>query len=148
MAAKSSKTPKKSKAKKEKERARILKQFGESSSDMIQKAALILEEEVAAGIVAAKEIERSMREEGDVRSAEFDDIVQRMRRDAHDVVDIIGTQVNQFRSSEFDDLANRFQKDAHEAVDLFINVLNVAPDIITRAVQNSNLTSTESQKEE
>jgi len=148
MAAKSSKTPKKSKAKKEKERARILKQFGESSSDMIQKAALILEEEVAAGIVAAKEIERSMREEGDVRSAEFDDIVQRMRRDAHDVVDIIGTQVNQFRSSEFDDLANRFQKDAHEAVDLFINVLNVAPDIITRAVQNSNLTNTESQKEE
>jgi len=133
--AKKKKVARKKDSERKKERSEILREFGKSTSDIIQKAASILEEEVAAGIVAAKEVERHMREDGDFRSDEFGDIMQRLRRDAHDMVNIISEQVDNFRSSEFDHLGKRFQKDAHDAVDIMLNVMNVAPDIINRLLQ-------------
>lgn len=123
----------------DKAREEILREFGASTSDMIQKAAVILEEEVAAGLQAAKEVEQSMRQSGEVRSESFDDIVARLRKDAHDVVNIIGEQANQMRSEEFDDLSRRFQKDAHEAVDVLLNVVTSAPNIINRLLQATNI---------
>ncbi|MCB8979831.1 MAG: hypothetical protein H6657_20665 [Ardenticatenaceae bacterium] len=124
-------------------REEILKAFGASTSDMIQKAAVILEEEVAVGLLAAREVERSMRETGELRSESFDDILVRLRKDAHDVVNIIGEQVDQMRSSEFDELSHRFQKDAHEAVDVLLNAATHAPSLINRLMQMTNLTTTE-----
>jgi uncharacterized iron-regulated protein len=123
----------------DKAREEILREFGASTSDMIQKAAVILEEEVAAGLQAAKEVEQSMRQSGEVRSESFDDIVVRLRKDAHDVVNIVGEQVDQMRSEEFDDLSRRFQKDAHEAVDVLLNVVTNAPSIINRLLQATNI---------
>lgn len=120
-------------------REEILREFGNSTSDMIRKAAVILEEEVASGILAAQEVERSMRESGDVRSDTFDDIMVRLRRDAHDVVNIIGEQVDQMRSEEMGELSQRLQKDAHEVVDLMLNVVTSAPDMINRLLQSANL---------
>ncbi len=136
-----SKTSAESATHREKAREEILREFGASTSDMIQKAAVILEEEVAAGLLAAKEVERSMRESGEVRSDSFDDIVVRLRKDAHDVVNIIGEQVDQMRSEEFDELSHRFQRDAHEAVDVLLNVVTNAPTILNRLLQASNNTS-------
>lgn len=130
-------------ARRDKARKEILKEFGASTSDMIQKAALILEEEVAAGLLSAKEVERSMRETGEVHSESFDDIVVRLRKDAHDVVNIIGDQADQMRSEEFDELSHRFQKDAHEAVDLLLNVVTNAPGIINRFLKMANATAGE-----
>jgi hypothetical protein len=150
-----SKRPKSQKAKpspkrtsdQETSREEILREFGASTSDIIQKAAVILEEEVAAGIMAAKEVERSMRENGDVRSEAFDDVMVRLRRDAHVIVNIIGEQVDQVRSEEFDELSQRFQKDAHEVVDLFLNVVGNAPGIIDRLLQSANIRTGQSSSE-
>ena len=139
-----SKSSTKRTTRREKAREEILREFGASTSDMIQKAAVILEEEVASGILAAKEVERSMRETGDVRSDSFDDIVVRLRKDAHDVVNIIGEQVEQLRSEEFDELSHRFQRDAHEAVDVLLNVVTNAPNIINRLLQVSNINAGQS----
>lgn len=124
-------------------REEILKAFGASTSDMIQKAAVILEEEVAVGLLAAREVERSMRETGELRAETFDDILVRLRKDAHDVVNIIGEQADQMRSSEFDELSHRFQKDAHEAVDVLLNAVTHAPTLINRILQMTNLTNTQ-----
>jgi hypothetical protein len=147
-----SKQPKSQKAKpapkrisrQETTREEILREFGASTSDMIRKAAVILEEEVAAGILAAKEVERGMRENGDVRSEAFDDIMVRLRRDAHDIVNIIGEQADQMRSEEFDELSKRFQKDAHEVVDVLLNVVSNAPAIINRFLKNTNIVTGQS----
>lgn len=125
----------------DKAREEILREFGASTANMIQKAALILEEEVAAGLQAAQEVEQGMRQHGEVRSDAFDDIVVRLRKDAHDVVNIIGEQVGQMQSEEFDGLSSRFQKDAHEAVDLLLNVVTSAPNIINRLLQAANINS-------
>ena len=128
-------------------REEILREFGASTSDMIRKAAVVLEEEVASGILAAKEVERSMRESGEVSSESFDDIIVRLRRDAHDVVNIIGEQADQMRSEEFDELSQRLQKDAHEVVDLVLNVVTNAPGIINRLLQSTSILARQSNDE-
>ncbi len=110
----------------------ILKELGASTSDMIRKAASVLEDEVAAGIVAAAEVERYVREEGEFPAAQFDEIMERLRQDVHEFVSIISAQVKEFRSSEYDGLTERFDKDAHGAADILLNVMKAAPELVDR----------------
>ena len=57
----------------------------ESSS----KRHIILEEEIAAGIVAAKQIEARMVDVEQLRSEEQNEVVRLLRRDSHEVVDLL-----------------------------------------------------------
>lgn len=59
------------------------------TSRIVQQAASILEEELAAGIVAAREVEKRFVDVQRLRSADAQEVMQRFRRDAHDVVDIL-----------------------------------------------------------
>lgn len=115
-----------------KNQSETVKQFGKSTAGIVQKAASVLEEEVAAGIVAAKEVEKNLREGGDFRSDQFDEIVQRLRKDAHDVVTILSERMEELRSKDSDETVKRFQKDAHDVVDTILNLVNIAPDAIKR----------------
>jgi hypothetical protein len=64
------------------------KGFAETTSNVVQKAAEILEEEVAAGIVAAKRIEQHFLDVKELRDEKPDDVMYRLRRDVHEIVDI------------------------------------------------------------
>jgi hypothetical protein len=61
---------------------------------VINLAVEVLEEEVAAGIVAAKKIEERMIDVDEVRNEEPDALMSKFRRDAHDVVDIFMDSVS------------------------------------------------------
>ncbi len=62
---------------------------GHAASRVVQQAASILEEEIARGIVAAQEVERRFIDVGALRGADANHVMQRFRRDAHDLVDIL-----------------------------------------------------------
>lgn len=49
----------------------------------------VLEEEIAAGILAAKQLEKKVIDVDEVRSASPEDLMSRIRRDAHDGVDLM-----------------------------------------------------------
>lgn len=115
-----------------------LSDLGQSTSDMIQKAASVLEEEVAAGIVAAREVERAVREEDEFSAGQFDEIMERLRVDTHEFVSIIGAQINELRSSEYDDFAERFQKDAHDSLDIILRAMSLAPELINRLLKSKD----------
>jgi len=72
----------------------MVKGLAGTTSEVVQKAASILEEEIAAGIVAAKKVEEQFINVGELRSGNSDDVIQRFRRDAHEVIDIIIDLVN------------------------------------------------------
>lgn len=59
------------------------------TSRIVQQAASILEEELAAGIVAARDVEARFVDVQKLREADPKEVMQRFRRDAHDVVDIL-----------------------------------------------------------
>lgn len=114
------------------DRSEVLNEFGERTSEVVRQAASILEEEIAAGIVAARQVEKKLLKEDRFNANDFENVVQRFRNDAHSVVNMISDRVGEFRSGESDDLVQRFQKDGHEIVDTVMNLLNIAPEILTR----------------
>jgi hypothetical protein len=67
----------------------IFKNFADTTSQVVKQAASILEEEIAAGIVAARQIENKLIDSEKLRSGKPDEVFQRFRRDAHEVVDIV-----------------------------------------------------------
>jgi hypothetical protein len=62
--------------------------FAQTTSRVVQQAASILEEEIAAGIVAARQIESKFVNVEQLRSGKPEEVMLRLRRDAHDVLDI------------------------------------------------------------
>jgi hypothetical protein len=58
-----------------------------SAQDIINSAVNVLEEEIAAGILAAKKIEKEVIDVDDVRQ-DPNDLMNRIRRDTHDAVDL------------------------------------------------------------
>jgi hypothetical protein len=62
---------------------------GRAATRVVREAAKVLEKELAAGIGAARRIEERYIDVAQLRSRDPDDVMQRFRRDAHDVVDIL-----------------------------------------------------------
>ncbi len=59
------------------------------ASEIVHRAASILEEEIAAGIVAAKEIESRFVKHDGVSDSAPQEIIERFRKDAHEMTDVI-----------------------------------------------------------
>ena len=66
-----------------------LKDSAGTPSNVVQRAASILEEEIAAGIVAAKQVEKRFIKVSELRSGKPDEVTQRFRRDSHEPIDIL-----------------------------------------------------------
>lgn len=64
------------------------KSFSETTSKVVQQAAGVLESEIAAGIRIAQQTENKFPQVDKFRSEPPNDVIQRFRRDAHEVVDI------------------------------------------------------------
>jgi hypothetical protein len=64
------------------------KSFSETTSKVVQQAAMILESEIAAGVKIAQQTETRIPQMDKFRSEPSNEVIQRFRRDAHEVVDI------------------------------------------------------------
>ena len=64
------------------------KSFSETTSKVVQQAASILESEIAAGVKIAQQTENKFPQVDKFRSEQPNEVIQRFRRDAHEVVDI------------------------------------------------------------
>ncbi len=64
------------------------KSFSETTSKVVQQAATILESEIAAGVKIAQQAESKYPNMQQFRSEKPDEVMQRFRRDAHEVIDI------------------------------------------------------------
>jgi hypothetical protein len=72
----------------------ILAGIAGTTSRIVNRAASILEEELAIGIGATQNIEQKFVDVEKVRSANSQEVIQRFRKDTHDVVDILIDLVN------------------------------------------------------
>ncbi len=72
-----------------------LTRFADTSARIVQTAAGILEEEIAAGIAAAKEIGQDVRETVQgaphLSKTDYANLIERFRTDAHDVLEVLVT---------------------------------------------------------
>jgi hypothetical protein len=112
-----------------------VKESGSETSDAVQRAASVFEEELAAGLAGAEKLEQRFRAEHRIDPDELNTIVQRFRDDGHNVIEVLAERLGDFQSEDMRSLAQRFTKDAHGLLDTFANLVNLAPDVVNRLTE-------------
>jgi len=70
------------------------------TAQIAKDAAALLDEELAAGIVAANQVQRRFRKDRRVDPADFSKALQRFQTDAHEVITLLNDRLSEMRSPE------------------------------------------------
>ena len=111
------------------ERSRRLKQISRNTSQIVQDAASMLDEEVAAGIVAAKQMQQRFQKERRLDPGDFSQALQKFQGNAHEVITLLDDQLSELRSKENTELARRFVTHGHGIVDLAVELVNMGAEL-------------------
>ena len=103
----------------------------------MREAAHLLDEEVAAGIVAAKQMQDRFKRERRIDPADFQDSVQRFQNDAHEMVTLLDQQFAEIRSDDNAELVSRLLANAHDLVDVLVGVVNMGVDIANQLAETN-----------
>jgi hypothetical protein len=111
---------------------RSLDDVGKSGAQVIREAAEVLEEELAAGLIAARKVSRRLAKEQRVDKEEFDDAVGRFRSLGQDLIEMTRGRLDDLKSEETQALLNRLVTDAQGALDTFVDLLELGPEVVNR----------------
>jgi hypothetical protein len=106
-----------------------------ASSQIVEDAAKLLDEELAAGIVAARKVQERFRKERRIDPADFSEALQRFQSDAHEVVNVLNDQLERLRSKENAELITRFLGHAHDLLDLAVGVVTMSGELVNELAQ-------------
>ena len=95
----------------------------------------LLDEEIAAGIVAANQVRQRLQKERRIDPRDFREALQRFQRDGHEVVDLIDHQLAELRSKENAELTTRLLHNAHDLLDLAVGLVNMGAEIAGQVAQ-------------
>lgn len=118
-------------------RSARLKQISKSSSQIVRDAAGLLDEELASGIVAAKQVQQRFQKERRINPGDFKDALTRFQGDAHDVVNLLNDQFAEMRSDENAELVKRFTGNAHSLLDLVVELVNTSAEIADQLAKSN-----------
>ena len=118
-------------------RSARLKQISKSSSQIVKDAAVLLDEELASGIVAAKQVQQRFQKERRINPGDFKDALTRFQGDAHDVVNLLNDQFAEMRSDENAELVKRFTGNAHSLLDLVVELVSTSAEIADQLAKSN-----------
>ena len=113
-------------------------EIGDSTARVVQEAAALLDEEVAAGIVAAKKVQQRFQAERRVDPADFKEALQRFQSDGHQIIDALNRQVVEMQSSRNAELRDRLIQRTHDLLDLMVGFVHVAADVANQLVEGAS----------
>lgn len=119
-------------------RARI-EDLGSGTADVVRRATEVLETELSAGLAAARKAEKRFRAERRVETQDLEEAISRFRADGHELVNVARGLTEELRSDATADLAKRLFDDADQALDLALSLVELAPDLLNRAVRATGL---------
>lgn len=109
-----------------------LEEASRSTAKIVQDAAALLDEELAAGIVAAGKVQKRFRDERRIDPQDFSSALQRFQADAHEVLKLINDRLDEMRSDEnFQVVRNLFDR-SHDMVDLAVELVNSSAAVATQ----------------
>ena len=103
-----------------------------SAASAVQQATAVLEEQLAAGVTGARKVVAGLAQSGQIDESAFDEVVERLRSSAHDVIGVAAGRVQDLKTDEVQDLAVRFAADAHTMLDAVIDLVAAAPVVLNR----------------
>ena len=113
--------------------------ISKSSSQIVKDAAALLDDEIASGIVAAKQVQERFRSERRIDPGDFKEALAKFQGDTHSVINLMDEQVNELRSDENAAVFSRFINNAHSLLDLTVELVNMGAEIADQLVQQSRL---------
>ena len=113
-----------------------LEQISKGSSQIVKDAAVLLDEEIAAGIVAAKQMQSRFQKERRVDPSDFKEAVQQFQLHAHEVVNQLNSRVSDMGSQENQDLLRRLVSNSHDLLDLTVEVFNMGAELADQLAQS------------
>ncbi|MEA2666912.1 MAG: hypothetical protein QOI11_3856 [Candidatus Eremiobacteraeota bacterium] len=105
------------------------RQIGKSSAQIVRDAALLLDEELAAGIITAKQVEQRFRTERRIDPADFQGALQRFRDNGHEIISILDEQLAALRSEENADVVKRLIESTHAILDVAVEAITIGAEV-------------------
>ena len=109
--------------------------IGKSSSQIVIDAANLLDEEMASGIVAAKQMQQRFRKERRINPGDFKDALNKFQGDAHEMVNMLNDQFGELQSEETSKLVNRLNRNTHDLLDLVVELVNTSAEVTDLLLQ-------------
>jgi hypothetical protein len=115
-----------------------LRSAGEQASSAVIQAASVLESELAGGIEEARRLQSKFTEQRRLEPGDLDELAGRVRRSAHDLIDVLTERVHDLGAQDVQDLAGRLGKDAHSVLDGVMDLVGVVPDVVNRLMERAD----------
>jgi hypothetical protein len=120
---------------------RSLEALGNTASQVIQEAAAVLEEELAAGLIAARKVSERLKNEQRVEKADFEEALKRFRSTGHELIGIARSRLDDLRSDSTNELLQRFLTDAQGALDVVVDLASVGPELVNGIIKSVDSSS-------
>ncbi len=114
-----------------------IRQISDSSAQVVRDAAALLDEELAAGILAAKQMQERFHKERRINPEDFRNALEQFRENAHDAISALDEQIAGATSKENGGLAKRLLRNTHDIVDLATELVNMAAEVADQLAQSS-----------
>ena len=122
---------------------RSLEDLGKTASQVIQEAAAVLEEELAAGLVAARKVSRRLKDEQRFEKEDFAEALKRFHSTGQELIEIARARMHDLHSDATQELSQRFLNDAQGALDVVVDLIAVGPELANRFLKSSQADSGE-----
>jgi hypothetical protein len=104
-------------------------EVSKSTAQIVKDAAALLDEELAAGITAAKQVQQRFRKEGRINPADFGDALQRFQADAHEVIALLNDRLNEMRTDENYQIVKKLVDRSHDLIDVAVDLVNGSAEV-------------------
>ena len=114
-----------------------IKQISKVSSQIVKDAAVLLDEEIAAGIVAAKQMQRRFQKERRIDPNDFREAILQFQEHGHEVVNQLNERVSDMGAQENQEILRRLVSKSHDLLDLSVEVFNMGAELADQLVQST-----------
>jgi uncharacterized membrane protein YccC len=116
-----------------------LKKISEGSSQIVKEAASLLDDELAAGILTAKQMQERFQKERRIDAGDFRETLERLRTEAHEAVNQLNSKISEASSKENVQLLQRLVNNGHDLLDLAAEMLNTGAELADQLAQSDLL---------
>ena len=108
---------------------RRFEEVSKSPAQIVKDAAALLDEKLAAGIEAAKQVQQRFRKQGRIDPADFSDALKPFQADGHEVIALLNDRLDEMRSQENFQLVRKLVEWSHDLVDVAGELVNRSAEI-------------------
>jgi ABC-type transporter Mla subunit MlaD len=119
------------------EQSARIKNASRSVTNIVKDAAEILNEEVASGIIAARQMQDRFKKENRIDPKDFQSALEKFNADAHEVLNLLTQQIDELHHKDNVELTRRLMDKTHDVLDLSVGMVNISAKMANELIQKN-----------